>query len=38
LQCFDTQKYFNNFFQQADFAIPSLESMGFNEVEKSFPS
>jgi len=38
LQCFDTQKYYNNFFQQADFAIPSLESMGFNEVEKSFPS
>ena len=38
LQCFDTQKYFNNFFQQADFAIPSLQSMGFNELEKSFPS
>ena len=38
MQYFDTQKYFNNFSQQADFAIPSLQSMGFNEVEKSFPS
>jgi len=38
LQYFDTQKYVYNFFQQADFAIPSLQSMGFNEVEKSFPS
>jgi deoxyribodipyrimidine photo-lyase len=38
LKSFDTQKYFSNFFQQADFAIPTLQSMGFNEVEKSFPS
>jgi deoxyribodipyrimidine photo-lyase len=38
LKPFDTQKYFNHFFQQAPFAIPSLQSMGFIEDEKSFPS
>ncbi len=38
LKPFDTQKYFNHFFQQDAFAIPSLQSMGFIEVEKSFPS
>lgn len=34
---FDTAKYFGNFLQERTFVLPSLESMGFNRPEISFP-
>jgi deoxyribodipyrimidine photo-lyase len=33
-----TEKYFGNFYKQLPQAIPSLQSMGFVAVEKSFPA
>ena len=35
---YPTQKYFNNFYQQPAQPIPSLQSMGFKNERKSFPS
>lgn len=35
---YPTKKYFKNFYQQDPHRIPSLESMGFKEVDKPFPS
>ncbi|MEO6720767.1 MAG: deoxyribodipyrimidine photo-lyase [Ferruginibacter sp.] len=37
LKLYPTEKYFGNFFRQAKQEIPSLESMGFKAVNKSFP-
>ncbi len=38
LKQYPTKKNFKNFFKQAAKRIPSLDSMGFKEVDKSFPS
>lgn len=38
LKPYPTEKYFKNFYRQPAKKIPSLKSIGFNEVEKSFPS
>jgi deoxyribodipyrimidine photo-lyase len=38
LKPFPTEKYFSNFYQQNKTAIPSLETMGFQKVDKPFPS
>ncbi len=35
---YPVEKYFDNFFQQSSKKIPSLESMGFTETDKKFPS
>lgn len=37
-KAYPTEKYFNNFYQQAPNDIPALTSMGFINVEESFPS
>lgn len=38
LAIFDTEKYFYNFYQQKAFSIPTLQSMGFVEVDQAFPT
>ena len=38
LKPFATEKYFKNFYQQSAHPIPTLQSMGFIEVDKPFPS
>ncbi len=38
LKPYPTKKYVNNFFKQAEKKIPSLKSIGFEAVEKPFPS
>ena len=38
LKAYPTKKYFDNFYKQKRQAIPTLESMGFVEVESVFPS
>ena len=38
LKPYPTEKYFNNFFKQPAVKIPSLRSIGFNAVDKPFPS
>jgi deoxyribodipyrimidine photo-lyase len=38
LKSYPIKKYAGNFFKQKPVAIPSLESMGFEAVDKSFPS
>lgn len=38
LKAYPTEKYFAAFFQQPAIAIPSLESMGFQRVDKPFPA
>ncbi len=38
LKSYPTEKYFDNFFQQQEIKIPSLESMGFERCAKPFPS
>lgn len=38
LSSYPTEKYFKNFFKQPARPIPSLESMGFQEVNYPFPS
>ncbi len=38
LKAYPAEKYFNNFYKQQPQAIPSLPSMGFVSVEKTFPS
>lgn len=38
LKQYPTEKYFNNFFQQHALQIPSLQSMGFQQTESSFPA
>ena len=38
LKPYPTEKYFKNFYRQPAKKIPSLQSIGFNEVGKSFPS
>jgi deoxyribodipyrimidine photo-lyase len=35
---YQTNKYFRNFYKQDPRRIPSLESMGFKETDKNFPS
>jgi deoxyribodipyrimidine photo-lyase len=35
---YPTKKYYKNFYKQAPHRIPGLESMGFKEVDKPFPS
>ena len=35
---FETEKYFTNFYQQIAIPIPSLNKMGFNNVDLPFPS
>ena len=37
-KAYPTEKYFKNFYLQAAQAIPSLASMGFNNIDHSFPS
>mgnify|MGYP000867318339 CR=1 FL=1 len=37
-KAYPTEKYFSNFYKQSPVDIPSLESMGFNNNEKTFPS
>ncbi len=38
LKPYPTKKYFKHFFKQVEQEIPSLKSMGFTAVDKSFPS
>jgi len=38
LRSYPTIKYFSNFFQQAPVKIPSINDMGFEAVDKPFPS
>lgn len=38
LKSYPTEKYFSNFHKSEPHRIPSLESIGFEEVEESFPS
>lgn len=38
LKSYPTKKYFSNFFKQSPMPIPSLQSMGFEEVDKPFPT
>lgn len=38
LKPYPTKNFFKNFFKQSQQQIPSLESMGFKEVDKPFPS
>lgn len=38
IKSYPNKRYFKNFFKQAPKRIPSLESMGFQETEKKFPS
>ena len=38
LKAYPTEKYFNNFYQQAPILIPSLASMNFESIETVFPS
>ncbi len=38
LKPFPTEKYFGNFYQQPAKPIPSLESMGFQKVDRPFPA
>ena len=38
LKPFPTEKYFGNFYQQSAKMTPSLDSMGFQKVDKPFPS
>ena len=38
LKAYTTEKYFNNFYQQAPILIPSLASMNFESIETVFPS
>ena len=37
LKAYPTEQYFNNFYEQSPTAIPTLESIGFKEVDKPFP-
>jgi deoxyribodipyrimidine photo-lyase len=37
LRSYPTEKYFHNFYKQASFDIPSLESMGFQKTGQTFP-
>lgn len=38
LKSYPTKKYFRNFFRQQEIPVPPLASMGFEEVDKPFPS
>lgn len=38
LEAYPTENYFQHFFQQSPVAIPSLESMSFQHVDKPFPA
>ena len=38
LKAYPTEKYFSHFFKQNRMAIPSLESMGFKNMDLPFPS
>lgn len=38
LKPYPTKKYFLNFYKQHEIQVPSLASMGFQEVDKPFPS
>ena len=38
LEAYPTKKYFDNFYKQPLQALPTLESMGFAEVKRVFPS
>ena len=38
LKSYPTEKYFTNFYQQAEVALPSLETIGFEKVDRPFPS
>ena len=38
LKSYPTEKYFKNLFKDSPHQIPSLESIGFKEVDKPFPS
>lgn len=38
LKSYPTKKYYSNFFKQDEIKIPSLKQMGFEEVDKPFPS
>jgi len=38
LKAYPTEKYFNNFYKQAPIHLPSLETIGFKVVDKTFPS
>ncbi|HEY8894510.1 MAG TPA: deoxyribodipyrimidine photo-lyase [Niastella sp.] len=38
LKSYPTEKYHNNFYQQAAKAIPSLKAIGFNKTNASFPA
>jgi len=38
LQSFPTQKFYANFYKQTATSIPSLQEMGFNITDKTFPS
>jgi deoxyribodipyrimidine photo-lyase len=38
LKSFPTEKYFANFYQQQPMPVPSLQMMGFHQVDKPFPS
>ena len=38
LKSYPTKKYFKNFHKETSHKIPSLKSLGFEKVEKKFPS
>jgi len=38
LKAYPTEKYFDTFYKQQAVAIPSLQAIGFNAVDKPFPS
>ena len=38
LSSYPTEKYFTNFYKQSPFQIPSLASMGFKNINTTFPS
>nr|MBP6022452.1 deoxyribodipyrimidine photo-lyase [Ferruginibacter sp.] len=38
LKTYPTEKYFDNFYKQQAVSIPSLQTIGFNAVDKPFPS
>ena len=38
MKAYPVKKYFNNFFKQPPRKVPSLDSMGFNGIDKKFPS
>ena len=38
LRSYPTEKYFSNFFKISDLSFPSLQEMGFQEVNPTFPT